>query len=341
MATPFLSNLNYDESIGIDNVFENHDEAHFDNFMRYVRLMDKVSTFMAITEIIQFFLILGVIGINIYFIGIVCRNKNLYTIKANRYLLHCFIFNIFMWSKEPIYLIILQVFKLYQYFEDFGAKLLCVVDQFVTTGVTGMFLCMFGIGLEWLLAVSKTNMKPFVQKLYDHSVLIIYLLCTIKIIIDYIVCDHIFFFHTNYIEHVLLFALLALVIYCNIKSKTLKAKTSYLISVINLFVFSWIPLYCYDILHVNVVRTNYTMTFILNVTDFIPEYLAYGSPIVIFIWLSRKNKYFKVAYRKSCSCCTCCRAISDYSGDDETFEDSEEMDHVENVENMSNNATLL
>uniref|UniRef100_A0A6P7GUE2 Uncharacterized protein LOC114346845 n=1 Tax=Diabrotica virgifera virgifera TaxID=50390 RepID=A0A6P7GUE2_DIAVI len=331
MATPF-SNLSYDEPI--DNVFENEDEADWERFYTW---MSKVSIFITITEIIKFFLILGALGINIYFIVIVCRNKNLKTIKANRYLMHCSLFNLLMWVTEPIYAILMTVFRLYRYF---GWGMYCIDRQFETIGVIGMFLCMFGIGLEWLLAVNKINMKPFIQKFYDHSILIVYLLCIMKAIIDSIICHHSFDIRTNYIEHVLLFGLLAFAIYCNIKKKNLKAKNSYLLSVINLFVFLWIPLYCYDILY-DVTRYNFTMKFILRVTDFIPEYLAYGSPIVIFIWLGRINKYFKVAYRKSCSCCTCCRAISDYSGDDETFEDSEEIEHVKNVENLSNNATLL
>ncbi|XP_050506797.1 uncharacterized protein LOC126884716 [Diabrotica virgifera virgifera] len=334
MATTPLSNFSYDYDYPIDDVFENEDEADYE---RFYALRTKARTFMAITDITKFFLNLGVLIINIYFIVIVCRNKNLKTIKANRYLMHCSIFNIFMWVSEPIYEITISLFYLYPYF---GWGMYCVTRQFQATGVIGMFFCMFGIGLEWLLAVNKTDMKPLVQKFYDHSILIIYLLCITKTILDYIICHNTYYTLTNYIDHVLLFGLLAFVIYCNIKKKNLKAKNSYLLSVINLFIFSWIPMYCYDILN-RVTSKNYTMRFLLLVTSFLPEYLAYGCPILIFIWLGRKNKYFKVAYRKSCSCCTCCRAISDYSGDDETFEDSEEMEHEENVENMSNNATLL
>ncbi|XP_072385183.1 uncharacterized protein [Diabrotica undecimpunctata] len=332
MATP-LSNLSYDEPI--DNVFDDEfDEA---DFQRFIIWMETVTPFIMITQVIKSFLILGVLGINIYFIAIICKNKNLKTIKANRYLMHCSIFNLFMWMTEPIYANIMTVLRLYPYL---GWRMYCVEREFETTGMIGMFLCMLGIGIEWLLVVNKINMKPFTQRLYDSSILIIYLLCIIKMIMDYIVCNSAYYIRYNFIEHVLLFALFVFVIYCNIKKKKLKAKNSYLLSVINVFVFSWIPVYCYDIL-LPESRSYVTINVILRVTKFIPEYLAYGSPIVIFIWLGRINKYFKAAYQKSCSCCTCCRVIIEYSGGDETFVDSGEIEPMENVENMSNNATLL
>uniref|UniRef100_A0A6P7HC76 Uncharacterized protein LOC114346844 n=1 Tax=Diabrotica virgifera virgifera TaxID=50390 RepID=A0A6P7HC76_DIAVI len=127
MATP-LSNLSYDEPI--DNVFEDEDEA---DYQRFYMWMTKAAIFMTITDIIQFFLILGVLGINIYFIVIICRNKNLKTIKANRYLMHCSIFNLFMWTTKPLYIIILEVFRLYR---SLGWGVYCVETQFETIGLT-------------------------------------------------------------------------------------------------------------------------------------------------------------------------------------------------------------
>uniref|UniRef100_A0A6P7GEA0 Uncharacterized protein LOC114341263 n=1 Tax=Diabrotica virgifera virgifera TaxID=50390 RepID=A0A6P7GEA0_DIAVI len=344
---PLLSNFSHDEWLTLDDVLENQqidDSENVENI--FYKNLDKATNFRSIADKILFYLILSAIGTSIYFIVIVCRNKNLNRVKANRYLMHCSIFYLFMWSIEPLFeMLRFHVDGVWMNPRPFH----CTQIQVENTTRISMFLCMLAIGLEWLLSLKTINMKPVVQNVYDHSILIIYLLCIIKIMIDYILCyyTHVFSWlkHYDYVEQALPFGLLVFVIYCNIKKKNLKAKDSYMLIIVNLFVFSWVPLYLHDILY-EVFENNYSILFIVIVIRFVPEYLAYGSPVFIFIWLGTRNKYFKAAYRKSCIFCSRCRAISNDSGDGETFEDSEEnlgneIEHEGKASNISNNIELL
>ncbi|XP_050506794.1 uncharacterized protein LOC126884713 [Diabrotica virgifera virgifera] len=343
--TPLLSNFSHDEWLTLEDVLENQeiDDSENDENIFYENL-DKAANFRNIADKIIFYLILSAIGTSICFIVIVCRNKNLNRVKANRYLMHCSIFYLFMWSIRPLFEMLRLHVDLYRHQRHFA----CTWIQVEKTTRISMFLCMLAIGLEWLLSLKTINMKPVVHKVYDHSILIIYLLCIIKVMIDYILCYYTYVFdwrHHDYVEQALPFGLLVFVFYCNIKKKNVKAKDSYMLTIINLFVFSWIPLYLHDILY-EVFENNFSIMFILLITRFIPEYLAYGSPTLIFIWLGTRNKYFKAAYRKSCIFCSRCRAISNESGDGETFEDSEEIvgneiEHEEKASNISSNIELL
>ncbi|CAH1115670.1 unnamed protein product [Psylliodes chrysocephalus] len=316
----------------LDDPFEVIEESESD---KYYRIMRQTSTFRNIMDIIKFFLCIGVIIIDIYLIIIICRNKKLKETKTNKYVMHYAIFNILQFISLPFFEISVEIFGLWRFF---SWHFYCLGRQIEDVYIVGMFLCCLALTSEWIITVYYNSIvKQFILKILDYSILIIYGICSLFLLLNVIICYNLNYVITILLDGILYFCLVIFVLVCNcLKSKVKNPsnKKMYSLTIATVMILTWLPLYIYHFCEGWFYRA-YTFRLFIILTFFIPEYLAYGSPIIVIVLLAKLNKYYKVAFTKSCN-----KSVQEYTGDDEYFDESEDEVN-ENVNSLASDATLL
>ncbi|XP_056642659.1 uncharacterized protein LOC130449041 [Diorhabda sublineata] len=290
----------------------------------FIKRMNSISTFQEITDIIKFFLDIFVVSIDIYLIIIVCRNPKLKMIKANKLIMHFSLFNILYTISKPILTIFMEIFDLWQHIT---LSFWCIQDEIENSGLLGMFLTGLALSVNWLITVNCKNVKQIFLKLNNNLIIVIYVLISANLIGGFILCQITYRNWSLLPQLIFLLLTIIFVIICDCKIKADDNKKNYPLRIANVVIMSWIPIILYLVLHA-IFQNNYTVLFILYVTLFIPEFIAYGSPITVIFTLYYINKNFKIAVRKSC--CT-----NNGYGLENHFEDEGDESCTDDLENKA------
>ncbi|CAH1115671.1 unnamed protein product [Psylliodes chrysocephalus] len=316
----------------LDDPFEVIEESESD---KYYRIMRQTSTFRNTMDIIKFFLCIGVIIIDIYLIVIISRNKKLKETRTNKYVMHYAIFNILQFVSLPFFEFTIEIFGLWRFF---SWHVYCLFGQMQDVYIVGMFLCCLALTSEWIITVyyNPNVRRVILSKILNYSILFIYCICFQFWILNVILCYYSIYVITILLNSILYFCLVIFVLVCNclkIKVKNPSNKKMYSLTIATVMILTWLPLYIYHFCAG--FFDAYTFRLFILLTFFIPEYLAYGSPIIVIVLLAKLNKYYKVAFTKTCN-----KSVQEYTGDDEYFDESEN-EVKENVNSLASHATLL
>lgn len=291
------------------------------DYQEYMKISSALTTFEKITDIIELFVYTAIVTADVFLIIVILRNPKLKAIRSNKLIMHFCIFNTILILSYPLISIFFPLLGWNKYFNwDFY----CLEVQLESTGILGLFLIGFGLSFHWFITINSQIVNPVFQKFNDNSILITYTLCLLKLIIDIPLC---FLTHTGWSMLAVIILILFIIIFLLVsdcKIKTIDKQKNYPLTVANIIILSWMPLFILHFLS-EFIRHEFMMRTFLDVIFFIPEFLAYGSPIIIIFWLGSVKKQFKSAFKKTLSRFKCSSNV-DYIIDEET-EDEEELNN--------------
>nr|XP_023026173.1 uncharacterized protein LOC111514166 isoform X2 [Leptinotarsa decemlineata] len=307
-----------------------HDDYE-DEYVRGASLMRVLDVSSMITDLIKFLLCLCVIAADIFLITIICKTKKLKT-KTNSFIVNYAIFNMISIVAIPLFEILRAITRF-----NFG-RFYCIVEQIESSSI--LFCHMFGFGLafEWFFVVFYSSPGKFFSNIHKYSVYLIYVIGTIQFLSTVPFCltdDWIVRHMIDRVTFVGICGFLGVCNYFSYKRTSGMDDNKYALTAANIMVFFWLPLFLYDELFIHN-GSSMTLYFILEITLFIPDWLAYGSPIIVIISLGKSNKYFQMAYSRAFK-----RSVRKYASDEDGLDESEDNTIGENGTNVYDNATPI
>ncbi|CAG9859585.1 unnamed protein product, partial [Phyllotreta striolata] len=331
MAVNVTFNISDTIPLEYDDIFAYYSKEEQEYYSR----IRSISTFRMVMDIIKFFLCVFVVIIDIYLIVVMMRNKRLRACKTNKYVLNYAIFNLLSFVALPFFAIFVELLRTVRLS---SWSFYCLERQVEDCSMIGLFLCCFALSFEWLITVYyNSNVNQIIIKLYTYSLHIIYALIFALLVLYTLLCFEVFYINIvlNIILYVILLIFILICNYLRVKIPNPTSKKMFSLNIATVMTLCWLPLFIYHLLSSFFYR-SYTLRFLLMASYFIPEILAYCSPIIVVFLLGKLNKYYKVAFIQSC----CCISNRNYSGDDESFMEDDEEDK-ENVDDLANKAEIL
>ncbi|XP_018568592.1 uncharacterized protein LOC108908896 [Anoplophora glabripennis] len=299
----------------------NHTEYVEDPFgdldEEYLKYFDREPVYLAlsyvvlVTSIVKIILCLCVIVVDILLIYVITKFKRLQS-TVNGYIKHYAIFNILYLAASSL------VYITSTYF--------CLGFQIDYASLLFSFLFAFALGLDWLVMTFKPELGLKIKNGYKHLTLSIYILGCVKFLVGSGLC---FTVHSSfhvaesttltviYIS-ILLFLLVLDCLNFRHRSSIRPTKTVYSLTVANIIVLFWLPMFVYRIWHK--IQTYEEVTeLIFWYTEFIPELISSSISIVILVVLVRANKNFRMAFAKIFK-----RSVRHYSNEGENLDESDD-----------------
>lgn len=289
----------------------------YDTYMSFSRTAMQVNF---ITTIMKFFIFLVVIAADLFLLVAICRNARL-RCKTNSYFIHYAAFNIVAVVATPLFYILMELLNIHPMAGMFWYH--CVVVQIEATALGMCFLMGVCLCLDWVFEVYNPEWKKKFQVIYNNSIVISYVICFCKVFFTMGSCfDTVgtrWFFTYFYVT------ILVIDVATNVLRNRLKPepnKKSYSLNAANVIILFWIPLFLYEISWICFKRSS-ILEDVLTLISFIPEWIGYGSPIVLLVVLGKTSKDFKKVFIRMFK-----RSAKDY--DEDELDESEERKPEEN-----------
>ncbi|KAG5886636.1 hypothetical protein JTB14_000998 [Gonioctena quinquepunctata] len=282
---------------------------------------------------VQLLLFICVLAADIFLITIICKKKRLRT-KINSYIMHFLIFDMIAILSMPVLRIFMEVTSMWKHI---GYRTYCISAQVETSSIMFCHLFSFGLVLEWFLTIHNPELGRKFMRFYKYSISIIYAIGTSQLLILTGLCFREDWTVRHLTESLFFFYVCIFLCICDFfsykKKNQLDNKNSYALTIANVMILSWLPLYLYHELLLVIDGT--IISLILYSTIFIPECLAYGCPIIMVVMLGKLNKYFQMAYDRAFK-----KSARNYGDDDDNLDESEDVNIVNTV-NVHDNASVL
>lgn len=256
-------------------------------------LVNVFGYYFIVTTIIKLILILAVIAGNIFLAIVIIRFKRLRAVRSNVFILHLCILNIVYYLCSPLFLTLGHIMSSYETVTTFTLQTqMTLLTLYMTFAVC--------LAVDWFLTAKKSQYMKLSEKYYRFIYVAMYLLFLIEwaISLAYSEIQHVaraglfFIFYVIYL--IVLIVLNILKKKLNLRSQA--KKTEYSLSVSNIIIFSFLPIFLFHInLHIVVDNVAIVMLFL----EIFPALIEIGHPLWIIYLLGRQNKYFKMAYYKS------------------------------------------
>ncbi|XP_056642656.1 uncharacterized protein LOC130449040 [Diorhabda sublineata] len=311
MAATNHTHIDY---VDIEDPFE-YEDYEYDEYMK---ISSALTIFQKITDVFELFYYTLIVLTDIILIILILGNSKLKGIKSNKSIMHFSVFNLSLILSFPMFSIIFPLFNLNRFV---NRNFYCFEFQLQSTAVLGIFLTGFVLSFHWLVDINYQTANPVFKTFDSFSILITYVLCFLKLIIDIPSC----FLHINAWNVIILILLVLFIIIfvlvCDCKRKTINKQKNYPLTIANIIILSWMPLFIFHLL-IESLRFEYIARKILESILFIPELMAFGSPIIIIIWLGFNNKQFKSGLKNLLNRFTC-RSNVDYTIKDDSEDDED------------------
>ncbi|KAG5886641.1 hypothetical protein JTB14_001003 [Gonioctena quinquepunctata] len=278
---------------------------------------------------VQLLIYICVLATGIFLITIICKNKRLRT-KINSYIMHFLIFDMIAILAMPVLHIFMHVTSMWKHI---GLRTYCISEQLELSSIMFCHLFSFGLVLEWFLTIHNPELGRRFMRIYKYSIPIIYVIGTSQLLILTGLCFRENWTVRHLTETLFFFFVCIFLCICNFFSYKKKNqpdnKNSYALTIANVMILSWLPLYLYH--ELLFVIDGRIMAMILYFTLYIPECLAYGCPITMVVMLGKLNKYFQMAYDRAFK-----KSARNYGGDEDNLDESEEDVHIVNTQQQIN-----
>ncbi|XP_050506804.1 uncharacterized protein LOC126884721 [Diabrotica virgifera virgifera] len=273
---------------------------------RIYDLIEDTLSFKIITDDYVKLLLCSAISLaDIYLVTRIWRNRHLRCTKANEYILHYIICNLLLTAflvikiSIEVLLILSQKERIKSRENFFRSYNSCIEKQLETTALLCFFLCAFGLTLDWLITVPFKLIRPLFQKIINNLILMIYGIALMKIYFD-VICPSKNVKWMKVATQVLCISIAIFVLLCNFKRKSIYKERNYSLTIASVMVCCCVPFSIYVLVIELIMIDKDMFSFVLYITYFIPQYLAYTSSIISVAWLAIIKKKFRDALKIRC-----------------------------------------
>ncbi|KAG5886637.1 hypothetical protein JTB14_000999 [Gonioctena quinquepunctata] len=301
----------------------------------FENVYEVMSYFSLAGALVQLLIYICVVAADVFLITIISKNKRLRT-KINSYIMHFLIFDMIAILAMPVLEIFMEVTSMWKHI---GFRTYCISEQVETSSIMFCHLFSFGLVLEWFLTIHNPELGRRFMRFYKYSIPIIYAIGTSQLLILTGLCFRKDWTIRHLAETLFFLYVCIFLCICNFfsykKKNQLDNKNSYALTIANVMILSWLPLYLYH--ELLFVIDGRIMAIILYFSLYIPESLAYGCPIIMVVMLGKLNKYFQMAYDRVFK-----KSTRNYGDDDDdNLDESEEDVNIVNTVNVYDNASVL
>lgn len=211
--------------------------------------------------------------------------------RTNYYLLNFAIFHIVYIVSTPLFYVIVDIF----YKNGLEVTWFCTWSRVENFGMILLLTFIAGYGVDVMVEERKPNWFPKYKERYSYLFSFFYFFHLMIYLISASICFKEGFGNSFNFYFLTIYYLLEVIIllYLAISSRYEK---SYALTVSITILLIWLPLFFVYNLIGFVKDTGFE--FFLWYTAFLPEYLAYCSPMIVCYQLWKYNKHFKIAFRK-------------------------------------------
>ncbi|CAH1104913.1 unnamed protein product [Psylliodes chrysocephalus] len=303
-------------------------EANLTTFYQQMKsTYETLSTVSYFTDIIKIIIIIFVILVDIFLIDILRCNSKLKT-KVNQIILHYSVSHILFTICHTLVFDFIIVTGLILYLPSILFDILYFFQNF---GLLLNYIFSFGLGMEWLCTVYNPYFGQHCKTINNYSIIMFYLigagLCGIQV----------GFMFTSYwyvesiIPKMIYLVCLMFILVCNLfqyKRRNIANKDTYVLSIANVLILFWVPLFIYDEFLMYWTYGSYILYTIALFTIDIPQWLTFITPIAVVIILRRHDEQFRRAIDR--------RSMWLLKNSDENSEEDDEQNNVTSDTNIFN-----
>ncbi|KAG5886635.1 hypothetical protein JTB14_000997 [Gonioctena quinquepunctata] len=250
--------------------------------------------FYVIISLVKLAVCLTGMAAEVFLLVVLYRFSRLRSIRLNKYILNLTILNIIYYLVAPLYSI-----SEHLVFKHYNATIFLLQTQ--STILILYIAFAIGLALDWYLSSCEPKFMSGYEYFHRYVFWGIYVAFVIEWIFAFIYAKNhhmirMRIFSVFYVSFLILLVIINMLKYTlSMKGSTLK--TSHALVTTNIIFFAYFPLFIYHLI-ISYVTKEEILAIVLF-TEFIPNLLVLGHPIMVVYMLGRTDKFFKIAYEKS------------------------------------------